>query len=42
MPAGRHVTEAAIAVAAQITTQMLAPLSPQEQRAVVRLLKKLG
>jgi hypothetical protein len=39
MPAGRHVTEAAIAVAAQI---MLAPLSPQEQRAVVRLLKKLG
>jgi DNA-binding MarR family transcriptional regulator len=41
-PAGRRVTEAAIVVAAQITAQTLAPLSPQEQRAVVRLLKKLG
>lgn len=41
-PAGRRVTKAAIVVAAQITAQTLAPLSPQEQRAVVRLLKKLG
>jgi MarR family transcriptional regulator, lower aerobic nicotinate degradation pathway regulator len=41
-PAGRRVTEAAIVVAAQITAQTLAPLSPQEQRAVARLLKKLG
>jgi len=41
-PAGRRVTAAAIAVAAQITAHTLAPLSPQEQRTVVRLLKKLG
>jgi len=39
--AGRRVTEAAISVAAQITSQTLAPLSLQEQRAVTRLLKKL-
>ena len=41
-PTGRRVTEGAIAVAAQITAQTFAPLSPQEQRAVVRLFKKLG
>jgi DNA-binding MarR family transcriptional regulator len=41
-PTGRRITEGAIAVAAQITAQTLAPLSPQEQRAVARLLKKLG
>ena len=41
-PTGRRVTEAAVVVAAQITAQTLAPLSPQEQRAVARLLKKLG
>jgi DNA-binding MarR family transcriptional regulator len=41
-PAGRRITAAAIAVATQITAQTLAPLSPQEQRAVARLLKKLG
>ena len=41
-PAGRRITEAAIVVAAQITAQTLAPLSLQEQRAVVRLLKKLS
>ncbi|HEV2957176.1 MAG TPA: MarR family transcriptional regulator [Xanthobacteraceae bacterium] len=41
-PAGRRVTEAAIAVAGQITAQTLAPLSPPEQRTVTRLLKKLG
>jgi len=40
--AGRRVTEAATAVAAQITAQTLAPLSLPEQRAVARLLKKLG
>lgn len=40
--AGRRVTEAAIVVAAQITAATLAPLSLQEQRAVTRLLKKLG
>src|ERR1700745_3045722 len=34
-PAGRRTTEAAIVVAAQITAQTLAPLPPQEQRAVV-------
>jgi DNA-binding MarR family transcriptional regulator len=39
---GRRVTEAAISVAAQITAATLAPLSAQEQRAVVRLLKKIG
>jgi MarR family transcriptional regulator, lower aerobic nicotinate degradation pathway regulator len=41
-PGGRRVTEAAVLVAAQITAQTLAPLSLQEQRAVTRLLKKLG
>jgi DNA-binding MarR family transcriptional regulator len=41
-PAGRRVTEAALVVAAQITAQTLAPLSADEQRAVTRLLKKLG
>jgi DNA-binding MarR family transcriptional regulator len=41
-PAGRRVTDAAIVVAAQITAETLAPLSLQEQRAVARLLKKLG
>ena len=38
---GRRVTEAAISVAAEITAQTLAPLSVEEQRAVVRFLKKL-
>jgi MarR family transcriptional regulator, lower aerobic nicotinate degradation pathway regulator len=41
-PVGRRVTEGAITVAAQITVQTLAPLSLAEQRAMVRLLKKLG
>jgi len=41
-PAGRRITAAAIGVAAQITAQTLAPLPLQEQRAVTRLLKKLG
>lgn len=40
--AGRTVTEAAIAVARQITAATLAPLTAAEQRAIVRLLAKLG
>ena len=39
---GREVTEAAISVAASITAATLAPLTPDEQAEVVRLLKKLG
>jgi MarR family transcriptional regulator, lower aerobic nicotinate degradation pathway regulator len=39
---GRRVTEAAMVVAAEITTATLAPLTAEEQRLVVRLLKKLG
>jgi DNA-binding MarR family transcriptional regulator len=39
---GRRVAEAAIVVAAQITADTLAPLSEDERRTVVRLLKKLG
>src|ERR1700749_4445783 len=39
-PSGRRVTEAAIAVAAEITAQTLAPLSVEEQRAVLRLPNK--
>ena len=39
---GREVTEAAIKVAAGITAATLAPLAPDEQAEVVRLLKKLG
>ncbi len=39
---GRQVTEAAIMVAAEITAATLAPLSVDEQRTVVKLLKKLG
>src|SRR6185312_3103577 len=36
---GREVTEAAMKVAAEITTATLAPLSAEEQRLVTRLLK---
>jgi MarR family transcriptional regulator, lower aerobic nicotinate degradation pathway regulator len=39
---GRKVTEAAILVAAKITAATLVPLTAEEQRLVVRLLKKLG
>jgi len=38
---GREVTEAAMKVAAEITTATLAPLPAEEQRLVTRLLKKL-
>jgi DNA-binding MarR family transcriptional regulator len=39
---GREVTERALKVAAEITTTTLAPLTAEEQRMIVRLLKKLG
>jgi DNA-binding MarR family transcriptional regulator len=39
---GRAVTQAARLVAAEITAATLAPLTAEEQRMVVRLLKKLG
>ena len=38
---GRQVTEEAMKVAAEITASTLAPLTAEEQRTVVRLLKKL-
>jgi hypothetical protein len=39
---GRQVTEAAQLVAAEITAATLAPFSAEEQRLVVRLLRKLA
>lgn len=39
---GRAATEQAIKVAAEITAATLSPLTPDEQKAVVNLLKKLG
>jgi MarR family transcriptional regulator, lower aerobic nicotinate degradation pathway regulator len=39
---GREVTEQAIKVAAEITAATLAPLTTEERRIVVKLLKKLG
>lgn len=39
---GRAVTEAAMKAAAAITAATLTPLTVEEQRTVVRLLKKLG
>jgi DNA-binding MarR family transcriptional regulator len=39
---GRTVTAAAQLVAAEITAATLEPLTPDERRMVVRLLKKLG
>jgi len=39
---GRHVTEAAMLVAAEITAATLAPLTAEEQRVAVKLLRKLG
>jgi DNA-binding MarR family transcriptional regulator len=39
---GREVTEAAVKVAAEITAATLTPLTSEEQRALTRLLKKLG
>ena len=40
--AGRAVADAAVKVARQITYQTLTPLSAAEQRAVIRLLRKLA
>ena len=39
---GRKVTEAAIRVAAKITTDTLGSLTEEEQRTIARLLKKLA
>lgn len=39
---GRRVTKAAVEVAAQITADTLTPLTQEEQRTIVRLLKKLS
>jgi DNA-binding MarR family transcriptional regulator len=39
---GREVTEAAMRVAVQISTETLAPLTVEERRLAMRLLKKLG
>lgn len=39
---GQDVTAAAVKVAAAITAATLKPLTPEEQRQVTRLLKKLG
>lgn len=39
---GREVTEAATKVAAEITAATLTPLTAEEQRTMVRLLKKLA
>jgi MarR family transcriptional regulator, lower aerobic nicotinate degradation pathway regulator len=39
---GREVTEQAIKVAAEITAATLTPLTAEERRMVVKLLKKLG
>lgn len=38
---GRQVTEVAVKVAAEITAATLAPLTPEEQRAIGKLLTKL-
>jgi len=39
---GREVTEQAMNIAGEITAATLTPLTAEEQRAVTRLLKKLG
>ena len=39
---GRQVTEAAMVVAADITTATLGPLTAEEQRQITKLLRKLG
>lgn len=39
---GRKVTEAAMAIAVDITNETLAPLSGDEQRSMMNLLKKLA
>jgi MarR family transcriptional regulator, lower aerobic nicotinate degradation pathway regulator len=39
---GRQLTEAAVRIAAEITAATLAPLTADEQRQIVKLLRKLG
>lgn len=39
---GRRVAETAVSIAAKITADTLAPLTPEERREAARLLKKLG
>ena len=39
---GRHVTEAAMPVAAEITAATFGPLTAEEQRQIAKLLRKLG
>ena len=39
---GRQITEAAMVIAAEITAATLAPLTADEQRQVVKFLRKLG
>src|SRR5687767_12626759 len=39
---GRQVTEAAMLIAAEITTATLAPLTLDEQRQMAKLLRKMG
>src|SRR5262245_2314513 len=39
---GRHVTEAAMRLAADITVATLGPLTTEEQRQVAKLMRKLG
>jgi DNA-binding MarR family transcriptional regulator len=39
---GRHLTEAAVRVAADIAAATLAPLTAEEQRQIAKLLRKLG
>jgi MarR family transcriptional regulator, lower aerobic nicotinate degradation pathway regulator len=39
---GRRTAERAVRVAAQITEETLAPLTPGERQTILRLLKKLG
>jgi MarR family transcriptional regulator, lower aerobic nicotinate degradation pathway regulator len=39
---GRQVTEAAMVIAADITTATLGPLTAEEQRQITKLLHKLG
>ena len=39
---GRHMTEAALRVAADVTETTLAPLTMEERRQITKLLRKLG
>jgi DNA-binding MarR family transcriptional regulator len=41
-PRGRELTEAAVKIADEITAETLAPLAPEEQILLSRLLRRLG